>query len=199
MGYILRTFHSRDPMAMLTLWKAIIIPHTDYCSQLWPPEHQGNLSKLDGLQRSFTPHITLPQSTQSEPTTPNYWERLKECQLYSVERRLERHLIIYAWKALEGHITPQNTEPIHLATQKPTLARNGRKCAQLHLPSACPARLNTLQHHTVSRKGTTLFTCLPTLIREVKGVKLEVFKRKLDKYLPSHTATLLPVLQPPPQ
>ena len=126
-------------------------------------------------------------------------KRLNECQLDSVERRLESYLIIYAWKVLDGHITPHNTAPIHLATQKPTLATTGRKCAQLHLPSACPPTINTLQHNTVSRRGATLFTCLPTLIREVKGVKLEVFKRKLDKYLPGHTATLLPVLLPPPR
>ena len=173
---------------MLTLWKAIIIPHKDYCSQLWTPHQQGNLSKLEGLQRSFTAHITLPQSTQGESRRPNYWERLNECQLYSVERRLERYLIIYAWKVFEGHITPSKTEPIHLATQKTALARNGRKCAQLHLPSACLARIKTLQHNSVSMKGARLLNCLPKLIREVKGVKLEVFKRKLDKHLPGHTA-----------
>ena len=61
--------------------------HTTYklLLPIWTPEHQGNLSKLDGPQRSFTPHITLPQSTQSEPRTPNYWEKTER-----VSTRLSR-------------------------------------------------------------------------------------------------------------
>ena len=33
-GWILRTFRLRSPTLMLTLWKALVLPHHDYCSQL---------------------------------------------------------------------------------------------------------------------------------------------------------------------
>ena len=36
-SWILRTFATRDRSVMLTLWKALVIPHFDYCSQLWSP------------------------------------------------------------------------------------------------------------------------------------------------------------------
>ena len=56
-GFILRTFKSRDKEIMLTLWKTIILPHIDYCSQLWFPYKKCNMHKLEGLQRTFTKHI----------------------------------------------------------------------------------------------------------------------------------------------
>ena len=36
-SWILRTFEARDEKTMLTLWKSLVIPHLDYCSQLWSP------------------------------------------------------------------------------------------------------------------------------------------------------------------
>ena len=36
-AWVLRTFKSRDPQTMLTLWKSQILCHLDYCSQLWSP------------------------------------------------------------------------------------------------------------------------------------------------------------------
>ena len=41
-SWILRSFKSRSKLLMLQLWKSIVIPHLDYCSQLWNP-HQTNL------------------------------------------------------------------------------------------------------------------------------------------------------------
>ena len=37
-AWILRTFQSRSPELMLTLWKSMVIPILDYCSQLWSPK-----------------------------------------------------------------------------------------------------------------------------------------------------------------
>ena len=36
-SWILRTFQSRSPCLMLTLWKTMVLPILDYCSQLWNP------------------------------------------------------------------------------------------------------------------------------------------------------------------
>ena len=33
-AWITRVFTSRDPSVMLTLWKSLVLPHLDYCSQL---------------------------------------------------------------------------------------------------------------------------------------------------------------------
>ena len=42
-SWIFRTFSARDKTTLLTLWKAIVQPRLDYCSQLWLPH---KLTKL---------------------------------------------------------------------------------------------------------------------------------------------------------
>ena len=55
----MRSFKSRDPKTMLTLWKALIVPIIDYCSVLTSPYKQGDIEKLESLQRAFTNKIEL--------------------------------------------------------------------------------------------------------------------------------------------
>ena len=40
-SWILRTFKSRSPLLMVSLWKAMVQPILDYCSQLWCPIQPG--------------------------------------------------------------------------------------------------------------------------------------------------------------
>ena len=46
---------------------------------------------IEAIQRTFTYKITEVQHL-------NYWERLQELKLYSLQRRRERYIIIYIWK-----------------------------------------------------------------------------------------------------
>ena len=64
LGWIIRTFQTRDRTTMLTLWKELVIPILDYCSQLW----------------------SRGQKLTSEILRVNYWERLSRLKLYSLER-----------------------------------------------------------------------------------------------------------------
>ena len=52
-SWILRTFTLRSRELMLTLWKSLVIPHLDYCSQLWSPHLRSEIQKLEMTQRSF--------------------------------------------------------------------------------------------------------------------------------------------------
>ena len=38
---------------MLTLWKTLVLPRLEYCSQLWDPFHVGEIQQLEIVQRSF--------------------------------------------------------------------------------------------------------------------------------------------------
>ncbi|KAK3892031.1 hypothetical protein Pcinc_004002 [Petrolisthes cinctipes] len=42
---------------MLTLWKTLIQPLLDYCSQLWSLHKSGDIQQLEMVQRSFTRQI----------------------------------------------------------------------------------------------------------------------------------------------
>ena len=96
-GWILRTFKTRSPQIMKHLWKQLVQPHVDYCSQLYMPESGGKLSDLENLQRNYTSRIPSVRHL-------DYWARLKELQLLSQHKRLERYRIIYVWKVLEAMV-----------------------------------------------------------------------------------------------
>ena len=90
---------------MLTLWKALILCHLDYCSQLWSPHKTGDIQVIEMLQKAFISKIAGLQDL-------NYWEQLQELKMYSLERRRERYSIIYAWRVLEGQVPNLNSTPI---------------------------------------------------------------------------------------
>ena len=57
-GWVFRIFKSRDKHLMITLWKALVQPVLDYCSQLWSPHQAGDIQQLEAVQRAFTRKIT---------------------------------------------------------------------------------------------------------------------------------------------
>ena len=81
-SWILRTFSSRTPEVMITLWKSLITPHLDYCSQLWAPYRKNKIQELEMTQRSYVRKI-IGMSQHS------YWDQLKLLNLYSIQRRRE--------------------------------------------------------------------------------------------------------------
>ena len=54
---------------MLTIWKALIQCKLDYCSQLWSPSDQTNISKLESIARHFTARVHGLQDM-------DFWETL---------------------------------------------------------------------------------------------------------------------------
>ena len=142
-GWILRTFKSRNPLFMKQLWKQLVQPHVDYCSQLYMPVNGGKLSELENLQRNFTSRI--PSAKQLD-----YWTRLKELQLLSQQRRLERYRIIYVWKVIEG-LTPNcgliSSEHIRL----------GRLCEIPALKNKSSRKIQTLRENSFQVHGPKLF------------------------------------------
>ena len=169
-GYIFRTFSSRDPDTMLTLYKSLVQPHIDYCCQLWFPHRALELQKLESIQRLYTMRI-------SDVKNLNYWERLSNLKLFSVERRIERYIIIYVWKVLECLILAPETESIVPYFS----ARQGRMCRRFNVSDG-PHIFQTLQYNSLSRCGARLFNCLPRYLRDVSGT-VSTFKEGLDKFL----------------
>ena len=50
MGWILRTFQSRKKWFMKPMFKSLVIPHLDYCSQLWMPINGAGVHSLEKVQ-----------------------------------------------------------------------------------------------------------------------------------------------------
>ena len=105
-GWILRTFQTRRDECLLPLWKSLVQPILDYCSQLWSPHNTADIQALESVLRSFTRQISGLQDM-------DYWSRLQALKLYSQQRRRERYVIIYVWKILEEIVpSPSNSAGI---------------------------------------------------------------------------------------
>ena len=112
----------------------------------------------------------------------DYWDRLKELKLYSLERRRERYMIVYMYKLHIG-LVPD------LGFLSDT-GRNGVKYFAKENPDA-PKEVRSIRISSFFFKGPLLFNILPKELRTparpngpVESKKLlERFKRWLDKWL----------------
>ena len=133
-GWVLRTFHTRQLTPMMTLWKQVIRFHLEYASQLWSPAKLGDIQSIEILQSSFLRHIPSVRHL-------NYWEQLKSLKLYSLQRRRERYTVIYVWRILEGHVPNLSSTPI---TTRP-LRRHGRLCNVPLVPTSSSCKLRRIR------------------------------------------------------
>ena len=172
MGYILRTFKTRQPETMRHLFKALVLPLAEYCSQLWSPTDRASIQKLENILKTYTRRIAGMEDK-------NYWERLKALSQYSLERRRERYQIIYVWKMING-IVPNFSNPATRITTREA-GRRGILCDIKKVKSRLGARYS-LHKNSFGVRAATLFNLVPTEIREHRGT-VETMKSKLDKWL----------------
>ena len=172
-GWILRVFNTRQPLAMITLYKALVVPHLEYCCQLWSPTNLGRIRRLESVQRSLTAKIWGLADI-------NYWERLKILNMFSLERRRERYLIVYTFKIL-SNISP-NFVCDRFKVKASISDRRGRTCIIPPLNTRSPAAISSLIEQSFPVGGPRLFNAMPADLRNFDG-SLEAFKIKLDKYL----------------
>ena len=172
MSWIFRVFLTREPEPMLTLYRALVLPILEYCSQLWHPVQLGVSRNLEAIQRSFTSRLRGVESL-------NYWERLEALKLYSLERRRERYMAIYIWKIIVGLV------PNLDGTRKVVVLhsdRRGRTCRVPPVTRTATAKIKRLQEDSLPVLGARLFNCLPRETRGYNG-SLESLKVKVDSYL----------------
>ena len=168
-GWILRSFFTRNVNHLKQLWKTLVQCHIDYCSQLFMPGQLGEMQVIEKLFYNFTQKIPGIRDL-------DYWQRLKVLQMYSQERRMERYRIIYMWKILEGYApncgieeAPLN-ERLGRKVKIPSLVQNGRKGIQ------------TLRENSFQINGARLFNSLPKKIRNIKYSQ-DDFKEAMDSYI----------------
>jgi len=172
-GWILRTFKTRDVQTMLTLWKTLCLSKLDYCSQLWSPTKKGDIQKIEMVQRSFLRKI-------EGMNLLTYWNQLRTLKLYSLERRRERYIIIYVWKILEG-LCPNFQQDGGVSSYKNK--RRGRFCKVPLVSNGASEKIKNLRYSGFSIKATKLFNCMPPSIRNMELCSVEQFKRALDNFL----------------
>ena len=114
----------------------------------------------------------------------DYHQILKECNLYSMERRREIYMIIHAWQMLEG----KKIDVLGLQTKLSKIGPNrsiklgGIKKYRLD-GTVMDTAVQTKILNSPMRKMERLFNCIPGHIRNIKERPIEYFKKQLDEWL----------------
>ena len=121
------------------------------------------MQEIEGIQRTFTSHIRDVKNL-------NYWQRLVSLNIYSIERRYERYLIIYAWKIIEN---------IYMCAELfCTTASDSRTGRQFNIGLQSKKALET-----PFTRAKRAFNSLPKDLRNLTGVDVDCFKKHLDSFL----------------
>ena len=171
-GWGLRTFRGRSSFLLLTLFKSLVQPHLDYCSQLWSPTSQELINKIEQVQKSLVSRIAGPRLQGL-----CYWDKLGTLRLYSQERRRERYMIIFVWKISQEMVSGY-TLPFTSSAD-----RTGRKTIPTAVPQNAPAVVRQARAGTLAVRGAQLFNAMPASLRNSDHGDIPMFKNHLDIYL----------------
>ena len=154
-GWIMRTFRSRNKDVILVMWNSMIQSRLDYCSQLWSPSLTSEISKLEDVQRNFTKRIEGMHDM-------SYHERLKALRMYSQERRRDRYMLIIIWTVMNGLVSGYTLE-----FAGSDGASRGRECVVADIVRTSPAAVRRAQENSLSVKGARMFNLLPPYLRNI--------------------------------
>lgn len=171
-GWILRVFRTRERELMLALYKTMVLPLMEYCCQLWNPQSLGLIRKMEAVQRTFTFKI--------DGIHGDYWERLKNLKMYSLQRRRERYIVMYVWKIIQGMVPNIGIHPVMTVRH----IRRGRLCVVPQVNRGLSAAVRVATESSFAFFGPRLFNCLTSELREFDG-SLDTFKKRLDVFLQS--------------
>ena len=169
-GLILRTFLTRDPVPLMMLFKALVIPILEYGSVIWSPYKKCEISKIEAVQRTFTSKLDGMEDL-------DYHQRLQKLQIYSLERRRARYDALYSIKVLKKLVP-------NIGLQFKWSDRRGRQLVPPPVAKNSSAHSKTLRNHSYRSRASRIFNSLPAEIRNapVETHMLRI-KTMLDKHL----------------
>ena len=170
-GWVLRTFRARSRYLMLLVFRSLVQPRLDYCSQLWSPRDQKSINLIESVQKHFISQIKCPKLKNL-----NYWEKLSELRVYSQERRRERYQICFLWKLSQGMV-----EGFTIKWQWSD--RRGRLAVPNGVSKNAPNSVRKARENFLNVHGAKLFNILPKSLRNEDCGDFELFKNHLDLFL----------------
>ena len=105
-GHIYITVTHKSVQTVVPLYKALVIPHLEYCSLVWSPYLKKDILSIEKVQQRMTQMIP-------SISVLTYEERLKRKGLISLENRRLRADLLEVFKILNGFVK---------STQLPTSA-----------------------------------------------------------------------------
>ena len=183
-AWTLRAFLCREKAVLKVLLQMLVVPKIEYASVVWCPFDKTHIDMIEGIQRRYTSRF-LEYQVWDEVQNKyicgvNYWERLRDLKIYSLERRRERFIILCAYRVLIGLMEYHGFDVF--------MERGGIKIRSKYNRYA-PAQIKKIRHSSFFYKGPQLYNLLPTDLRQMEEIDVpyqshvDEFKKKLDKYL----------------
>ena len=154
---------------MKNMYQLYIRSILDYGMVIWYPSTFGQIDQLEQIVRIYTKKIPVVSNM-------HYWDRLVELDISSVQRRCERYSIITLWKIMEG-LLPGSQYVNH------TESRKGRVIILPRPPLNISNTVVKLRQETFFYRAGSLYNACPRYVRDTKGVTLDVFKSRLNRFL----------------
>jgi len=151
---------------LVAAYKSLVLPVMEYGCILWHPHKLFLIRKLEQVQRNFTSFFYGFEDS-------SYWERLKKLNIFSLERRRERYIILYTFKIIFGLVPNPGVE-------WGISDRRGRYVCLPPLLSSSSAK--ALKDNSFFGLCPRLFNCLPKELRDL-GANMNTVKYNLDNFL----------------
>ena len=168
-GFIGRSFTFKSEKIILTLYNSLVRPHLEYNVQFWSPYYKKDIEKLEKIQRRLTKMIPRLRNK-------SYEERLKELNLFSLEKRRVRGDLIMLFKIFNGFAN-MNIQKYVSVDQSNVTRSNGFKIVGKRFVT------NEAKHFFFNRI-VNIWNGLPSNV--VNSGTIETFKVRLDKYFESN-------------
>ena len=168
-GFIGRTFEFKSEKVIVTLFNALVRPHLEYCVQFWSPYYRKDIDKLERVQRRATKLIPRLRNMP-------YEERLKELNLFSLEKRRMRGDLIEVFKMFRGFDNVNISDYLDIDRERNT-RNNGFKIIGKNFRSE-------ESKHFFFNRIVNVWNSLPSQVVSCNTV--ESFKGRLDKFLSSN-------------
>ena len=161
-GRIRRSFISRSPKFLSSMYKIYVRPHLEYCVELWNPGYRGDIIKMEKVQNRMTRLLREGRHLNPE-------ERNKRLNITSHEIRRKRGDMINIYKYM-------NADKIFTLRDNSSI-RGNDKAVRLPLFTSDPKR------HSFAYRGIREWNSLSNDV--VNAPNLNIFKSKIDAYVSS--------------
>lgn len=178
MGIIKRTFSSLEPDGFKLLYKSIVRPALEYCSQIWHPCLKRDQEKLEKVQR---------RATKAVPTLKDksYPERLARLKLPSLSYRRHRADLIQTFRIVRGE---DDLEPTSFFKFREDARTRGHNYKMEKPRAETRRRQNSFSHRTVTEWNNLSEQAInSTSINSFKSNLEKAWKSKKQKFNPSQS------------
>ncbi|EYC28564.1 hypothetical protein Y032_0007g3290 [Ancylostoma ceylanicum] len=170
---ILRNVHTNDQHVLLRLYKSYVLPHLEYCSQIWNPHTKKLQRKVERVQQIFTRILFYRTATNLLPSLPSYKIGLKHLSLQSLLYRRVFNYLSFCFRILRLHTKLRASKYWGFRISRARTGGLGLYCKGISTVS------NNIIFNTFFRRGARWMNMLRLNI--VNSANLATFKKKLRK------------------